>query len=387
MGVALATRRRSVVKLFRYLATGVLVVAALVAARYGWLVYVTSPWTRDGMVRVQVANVAPQISGQIVEVRTYDNQHVRKGDILYVIEKFDFEVALDNAKATILSRQADLEVKKAQNARRATLTTLSTSIEEKQVFDGNAKMAEAALASAKAALAQAEINLQRTEVRSPVDGYVTNLLMRVGDFARAGTPNVSVIDEHSYWIDAYFEETKLTNVHVGDDVEATLLGYQDADQGQDREHHGRYQCRERRKQHPGPAERRSDIHLGSSRAAHSGADQDRPGPARCAVHRRNDLQRFGCRREASSSTEARPGNLRPAHKPTWVKPMRAPRDIDLGGVLIDPFVRYLFLALVILIAIRFVIGRLGLRSMFANPPLAEAALYVCILVGLIAFWI
>jgi multidrug resistance efflux pump len=226
MVVALKTRRRSTLKALRYVATGVLVVAALVAARHGWLIYVTSPWTRDGMVRVQVANVAPQISGQIVEVRTHDNQHVHKGDVLYVIEKFDFEVALDNAKATILNREADLEVKKAQNARRAALTTLSTSIEEKQVFDGNAKMAEAAYASAKAALSQAEINLQRTEVRSPVDGYVTNLLMRVGDYARAGTPNLSVIDEYSYWIDAYFEETKLANIHVGDLVEATLLGFQ-----------------------------------------------------------------------------------------------------------------------------------------------------------------
>jgi multidrug resistance efflux pump len=226
MSVALATKKRAAVNLLRYLATGVLVVAALVAARHGWRVYVTSPWTRDGMVRVQVANVAPQISGQIVEVRTYDNQHVQKGDILYVIEKFDFEVALDNAKATILNRAADLEVKKAQNARREALTTLSTSIETKQVFEGNAKMAEAALASAKAGLAQAEINLQRTEVRSPVDGYVTNLLMRVGDSARAGTPNLSVIDEHSHWIDAYFEETKLASIHVGDPVEATLLGFE-----------------------------------------------------------------------------------------------------------------------------------------------------------------
>jgi uncharacterized protein DUF1656 len=67
--------------------------------------------------------------------------------------------------------------------------------------------------------------------------------------------------------------------------------------------------------------------------------------------------------------------------------MRAPRDIDLGGVLVDPFVRYLLLALVILIATRFVVGRLGLRSLFANPPLAEAALYVCILVGLITSWV
>ncbi len=66
--------------------------------------------------------------GQIVEVRTHDNQHVHTGDVLYVMEKFDFEVALDNAKATILNREADLAVKKAKNARRAALTTLSTSI-------------------------------------------------------------------------------------------------------------------------------------------------------------------------------------------------------------------------------------------------------------------
>jgi hypothetical protein len=66
--------------------------------------------------------------------------------------------------------------------------------------------------------------------------------------------------------------------------------------------------------------------------------------------------------------------------------MRAPTDIDLGGVLVDPFVRYLFLALLILIAVRFAVGRLGLRSMFANPPLAEVAIYVCILVSLMAFW-
>jgi hypothetical protein len=70
-----------------------------------------------------------------------------------------------------------------------------------------------------------------------------------------------------------------------------------------------------------------------------------------------------------------------------VRQMRAPRDIDLGGVLVDPFVRYLFLALIVLIAVRFVVGRLGLRSIFANPPLAEAALYVCILVSLIAAWV
>ena len=218
-------KRRFVTNVLRYLATGVLVVLALVAARDGWTLYVTSPWTRDGMVRVQVANVAPQVSGEIVEVRTYDNQRVHKGDVLYVIDKFDFQVALDTAKASVLSTEADLEVKKAQAVRRSTQSTAWTSLEEKQTFDGSFKMADAAYSSAKASLSQAETNLQRTEVRSPVDGYVTNLLMRVGDFAQAGSSNVSVIDEHSYWIDAYFEETKLAKVHVGDPVEAKLLGY------------------------------------------------------------------------------------------------------------------------------------------------------------------
>jgi multidrug resistance efflux pump len=218
-------RRLSATNVLRYLATGALVVAALVAARDGWTLYVTSPWTRDGTVRVQVANVAPQVSGQIVEVRTHDNQHVHKGDVLYVIDKFDFQVTLDTAKATVQSTEADLEVKKAQASRRESESTSFTSIEEKQTFDGSFKMASAALASAKASLSQAEINLQRTEVRSPVDGYVTNLLMRVGDFAQTGSSNVSVIDEHSYWIDAYFEETKFARIHVGDQVEATLLGY------------------------------------------------------------------------------------------------------------------------------------------------------------------
>src|ERR1700752_5491751 len=131
MSVVLATKRRSVVNLLRYIATGVLVAAALVAARYGWQIYVTSPWTRDGMVRVQVANVAPQVSGQIVEMRTYDNQHVHKGDVLYVIDKFDFQVALDTAKAAVLSTEANLEVKKAQAGRRQSQSTAWTSIEEK----------------------------------------------------------------------------------------------------------------------------------------------------------------------------------------------------------------------------------------------------------------
>ena len=93
------------------------------------------------------------------------------------------------------------------------------------MYDGAAKMAEAARQAAQAQVVQAEINLKRIEVVSPVDGYVTNLLMRVGDYARAGVYNISVIDSKSFWVDGYFEETKLESIRIGDPVEVRLIGY------------------------------------------------------------------------------------------------------------------------------------------------------------------
>ena len=190
-----------------------------------WDYYVTAPWTRDGRVRVQVAGVAPQVSGQITEQRVVDNQFVHKGDVLYVIDPFDFEVTVRTNKAMLEQKAADLQVKQVQSERRQHLTNLATTPEEQQVFAGTALQARAAFDAAQQQLAQAEINLRRTQIRSPVTGYVTNLLIGVGDFAQQGTVIVSVIDSDSYWIDGYFEETKMAQVCIGDRVEAKLMGY------------------------------------------------------------------------------------------------------------------------------------------------------------------
>jgi RND family efflux transporter MFP subunit len=208
-------------------ATLLILVLAGLAALVIWDSYVTAPWTRDGSVRVQVASIAPQVSGQITEVRVVDNQYVHKGDVLYVIDPFDFQVALDTNKAQLRQKAADLQVKRVQAARRQHLSDLATTPEEQQLYVGNAIQAEAAFDAAQQQIAQAEINLKRTQVRSPVNGYVTNLLMRVGDYAHAGTTNISVIDADSYWIDGYFEETKMAHVCVGDRAEAALMGYRD----------------------------------------------------------------------------------------------------------------------------------------------------------------
>jgi len=198
---------------------------AVVMALVTWDYYVTAPWTRDGRVRVQVASVAPQVSGQITELRVGDDQYVHKGDVLYVIDPFDFEVASSVAKAQAQQRAADLQVKEVQSERRQRLSDLATTPEQQQVFAGSAVQAKAAFEAAQQQEAQAEINLRRTQVRSPVNGYVTNLQMRVGDYAHEGGVNISIIDTDSYWIDGYFEETKLARVCIGDRIEAKLMGY------------------------------------------------------------------------------------------------------------------------------------------------------------------
>jgi RND family efflux transporter MFP subunit len=216
---------RTLQLLLRKLATAGIASVAVLSALLAWDQYNAAPWTRDGNVRVQVANVAPQISGQIKELRVVDNQFVHKGDILYVIEPLDFEVALRAYKASLQQKIADRDVKNLQAERRQRLSDLAVSTEEKQTYQANAAQAAAVVDTAQEQVKQAEINLRRTEVRSPVNGFVTNLLLRVGNYAVQGTSNISIVDTDSFWIDGYFEETKLARLCVGDRAEAKLMGY------------------------------------------------------------------------------------------------------------------------------------------------------------------
>jgi multidrug resistance efflux pump len=224
-----SARRRAAKQFLRSmsltLATLAIFLVAVLVSIVAWDQYVTSPWTRDGSVRVQVASIAPQVSGQIMQLWITDNQFVRKGDILYQIEPFDFDVTLRTSKALLEEREADQHVKQLQSERRQRLSDLATTPEEQQVFQGSAVQAKAAVDAAREQVAQADINLKRTEVHSPVNGYVTNLLLRVGDYAHAGVSNMSVVDSDSFWVDGYFEETKLARVCVGDRAEVKLIGY------------------------------------------------------------------------------------------------------------------------------------------------------------------
>lgn len=201
---------------------------ALGAAALGWAAWnawLAQPWTRDGRVRVYVVSMAPEVAGRITELRVRDNQFMHKGDVLMVIDPTDYAIAVGADEAALQQATADAQNKQQQSERRQQLNTLSTSVEEKQSFATGALQANASVQQARSKLAQARVNLERTQMRSPVNGWVTNLQAREGDYATVGQRNIAVVDADSFWVDGYFEETALSRIRDGDPARVHLMGY------------------------------------------------------------------------------------------------------------------------------------------------------------------
>jgi multidrug resistance efflux pump len=217
------TRRRRVkiVPVFITLAT---VGIAIVLSRAMWEAYMAAPWTRDSVVRAYVVTMAPEVSGRIVEMPVRDNQFVHKGDVLMVIDPTDYRITLDLAEASVLQAKATAENAQAEAERRRKLSDLAETIEDRQSHEAVALATHAQHRQAIAQFDRAKVNLERTEIRSPVSGWVTNLLARQGDYANVGQNVISVIDADSYWVDAYFEETQLASIRDGDLAKIKLMG-------------------------------------------------------------------------------------------------------------------------------------------------------------------
>jgi multidrug resistance efflux pump len=190
-----------------------------------WQAYIAAPWTRDGTVRAYVVTITPEVSGLIVQLPVADNQFVHQGDLLMAIDPTDYAIAVDQAQAAADQASANAENAQKEAERRAHLTTLETSVEEQQTYRSTAIAATAAQRQAVANLGQARVNLERATIRSPVNGYVTNLQVQLGDYATAGRSAISVVNTDSYWVDGYFEETNLGAIHVGDRATVKLMGY------------------------------------------------------------------------------------------------------------------------------------------------------------------
>jgi multidrug resistance efflux pump len=256
-----------------------------IAGFFGWAMwgaYMGAPWTRDATVRAYVVMMAPEVPGRIVELHVTDNQYVRKGDLLMVIDPTNYMIAASQAESSVQQAQASVQTIDAQmivqqaqiSANRAQLDQVQAglvfaqqqasryqdlartgagTVQNAQQFvtqlaqqqasvksaEANLELAqrqvesqkaqrmsaEATLAQAQAQLRQAQANLQRTRIFSPADGYVTNLLAQLGNYVNVGTNAISLVDAHSYWVDGYFEETNLAPIRVGNAAQIKLMGH------------------------------------------------------------------------------------------------------------------------------------------------------------------
>ena len=227
-----------------------------------------TPYTSQSNIEVLLVQIAPQVTGQVIEVGAHDNERVKKGQLLYRIDPEPFEIALRAAEANLAMVQQNLsvsgsQVQSAQSALTKQRTELAVSKElgaiifdltkEKALSEtdsirarseieratADVAKAEADLESAKqklgpagdanpqlqqarAALAQARLDFNNTTVTAPADGMITNLRLSKGQYANRGQPVMSFIEGNSVWLTAYLRENQLSRVAPGNAVRVTF---------------------------------------------------------------------------------------------------------------------------------------------------------------------
>ncbi|WP_318363083.1 HlyD family secretion protein [Enterobacter sp.] len=202
-------------KTLKYFSTLLVLALAIIAGIWLLNYYMQSPWTRDGKIRAEQVSVAPQVSGSITTLNVRDNQFVHAGEVLFRIDDTPYRIAILNAEAQLARAQTELAKANNEASRRRHLPHNYISAEDLDTANINVKAMQADVAAAQAELAQAQWQQQQTTVKSPVDGWVTNLSARVGNYATAGQPVFAVVDSHSFYVIGYFEETKLRHIREG----------------------------------------------------------------------------------------------------------------------------------------------------------------------------
>lgn len=199
------------------------VAAALYVGHGLWGHYIDEPWTRDARLRADVVGIAPDVSGIVSEVVVKDNQIVKKGDVLFRVDGKRFAIALAQADAALKGSVAVLDQARREHERQNRLGD-AASVQQKEQAQSAEEQAEAAHQQAMANRDLAQLNLDRSEVKATVNGSVSNLSLRPGDYVTAGSATVALVDDESLRVEGYFEETKLPRIHVGDKVTIHLMG-------------------------------------------------------------------------------------------------------------------------------------------------------------------
>lgn len=255
----------------RGIALAVLVILAALVAYFA-LSDRYAPYTADAYVQAYVVQVAARVDGQVIEVCVAENQEVKLGQVLFRIDPRPFEhkvaaleARLALAKSEVVQLERDLAASQAEERRLAAEEEYALAVfrQEAAIFKGEAtserryldatqkkKVAQATLekhralvrknedalaakvgvehalvAEAEAQLREAKLNLSFTTVTAPVDGYVTNVMLRSGAFATAGKPVMTCIDRNQWWVVANFRENGLENLRPGQTAGLTFNTY------------------------------------------------------------------------------------------------------------------------------------------------------------------
>jgi RND family efflux transporter MFP subunit len=214
----------------RTLITGAIVLAAIAVFAVKYWQYVTNPWTRDGQVRAQVIQITSRVTAPIVNLPIVDNQLVKTGDLLFEIDSRTFKAALDEAQATLEVKKVTASNQQANANRYRNANKRAPGSVSKEDLDSAIDSERAALAEVEQQAAVVEnkrLDLEFTEVRAPVDGYVTNLNLRLGSQAVANQPALALVDVNSFWVHGFFRETVIGDMQPGDRAIVTLMSYPD----------------------------------------------------------------------------------------------------------------------------------------------------------------
>ncbi len=248
-----------------------IVVGAVVLGVIVWRELYRHPRTDDAYVRANTIGIAPHVSGPIVELNVVDNQRVKQGEVLFVIDPRPYQSAVDRAKAdleltnleirgyehAVEAAQAALAQREAEAAyARQYLERVTPLLDRKfvtpnDVFEARtraaaaeAKVEEARFElrraqnelgqlgdvnarrqAAEAALYDAELDLDYCTVRAPFDGYVTNLNIAVGQYANQGQEVFALVDDRQWYVMANFREDFLASIKPGMEAEIYLMSY------------------------------------------------------------------------------------------------------------------------------------------------------------------
>ncbi|HEY0289737.1 MAG TPA: efflux RND transporter periplasmic adaptor subunit [Pseudomonas sp.] len=215
--------KKPLLTLGRVVLTLLIVIFAAIVVWRMVMYYMYAPWTRDGHIRADVIQIAPDVSGLIEKVSVTDNQVVSKGQVLFVIDQDRFRLTLRQAQATVAERKEAWEQAQRENKRNRGLGNL---VAREQLEESQSREARAlsALNEAQVAVDTAQLNLDRSVIRSPVDGYLNDRAPRDREFVTAGRAVLSVVDGNSFHVDGYFEETKLDGIHIGSSVDIRVIG-------------------------------------------------------------------------------------------------------------------------------------------------------------------